>query len=182
MNIIVNKINFIKYIYDIKKEDIFKDIQIINNSFYLEDFSDPINEKIKKDFEIMCEKECGKIKNEEIEKEIKVIINGEIKSNILTNKFNKEGKTIIYLISQNDLTDMSYIFSGCSSLTDINLSSFNTNHIINLFAMFHNCSALTDINLSSFDTNQVTNMSWMFFDCSSFNTNQVTNMSYMFGN
>ena len=28
----------------------------------------------------MCEKECGKIKNEEIEKEIKVIINGEIKS------------------------------------------------------------------------------------------------------
>ena len=40
MNIIVNKINFIKCIYDIKKEDIFKDIQIINNSFYLEDFSD----------------------------------------------------------------------------------------------------------------------------------------------
>ena len=39
MNIIVNKINFIKCIYDIKKEDIFKDIQIINNSFYLEDFS-----------------------------------------------------------------------------------------------------------------------------------------------
>ena len=31
MNIIINKMNFIKCIYEIKKEDIGKEIQIINN-------------------------------------------------------------------------------------------------------------------------------------------------------
>ena len=73
INIIINKINFIKYIYEIKKDDIGKDIQKINN-------------------EILISSD----KNEEILKEIKVIINGEIKSNILTNKFNIEGNYIIY--------------------------------------------------------------------------------------
>jgi len=75
MNIIINKINFIKCIYEIKKENIGNDIQILNN----------------KTWEI----------NKEIEKEINVIIDGEIKSNILTSKFNKEGTYIIYLIVYN---------------------------------------------------------------------------------
>ena len=66
MNIIINNINYIKCIYEIKKEDIGKEIQIINN----------------KDYD-------GKIINKEIEKEIKVIIDGEILSNLLKYKFNK---------------------------------------------------------------------------------------------
>ena len=64
MNIIINKINYIKCIYEIKKEDIGKYIKIINNGTELD-------------------------KNEEIEKEIKIIIDGEIKTNIVTYKFNK---------------------------------------------------------------------------------------------
>ena len=66
MNIIINKINFIKCKYEIKKEDIGKEIQIINNKNY-----------------------DGYIINNVIEKEIKVIIDGEIKSNILKYKFDK---------------------------------------------------------------------------------------------
>ena len=57
MNIIINEINFIKCKYEIKEKDIGDDIQIINN-------------KHKYD----------RIKNNEIEKKIKIIINGEIKS------------------------------------------------------------------------------------------------------
>ena len=168
MNNIINKINFIKCLYEIKKEDIGKDIQILNN-------------KGKFNYEI---------KNEEIEREIKVIINGEIKSNIFTYKFTKEGDYIFYLICYNDLTDMSWIFNECSSLKEINLSSFNTNKVTNMSYMFNKCSSLKKLNLSSFNTNQVTNMKSMFCNCRSlidinlsiFNTSQVTDMSFMFFN
>ena len=226
MNIIMNKINFIRCIYYIKKEDLNKDIQIINNTYYYEKISEDFKERIitrindlsndknlkenlknemidtdkefldsiekrEKEFPIINKKECGSNKNEEIEKKIKIIINGQIKSNILTYRFNKEGDNIIYLVTHSNLTDMSYLFSSCSSLKDINSSfnSFNTNYVVNMAKMFEFCSSLEKINLSSFNTNQVTNMYGMFSNCSSlkelnlssFNTNQVTNMGiYVF--
>ena len=40
-------------------------------------------------------------------------------------------------------------------------------------AMFDGCSSLTNINLSNFNTNNVTNMSWMFNGCSSLNRKKV---------
>ena len=168
MNIIINKINFIKCIYEIKKDDIAKEIEIISDKLGFED----------------------KIQNEGILKQVKIIINGEIESNILKYKFNKEGDYIIYLIFNNDLTNMSYMFYNCSSLKELNLLSFNTNQVTNMSYMFYNCSSLKELNLSSFNTNQVTNMSFMFYNCSSFeqlnllsfDTNQVTDMSYMFYN
>ena len=55
------------------------------------------------------------------------------------------------------------MFSDCSSLKEINLSSsFNTNQVTNMSYMFDNCSSLKELNLSSFNTNQVTHMSYMF--------------------
>ena len=163
MNIIINNINFIKCIYEIKKEDIGKEIQILNN----------------KD---------GFGENEEIEKEIKVIIDGEIKSNIFKYKFNKEGFYIIYLISYNLLTNLSFMLYNCSSLKELNFSSFNTNQVTSMHEMFYNCSLLNELNLSSFNTNKVHTMTAMFAFCtslkklnlSSFNTNKVTDMKYMF--
>ena len=165
MNIIINKINFIKCIYIIKKEDIGKDIQIINNKH-------PYIYNI----------------NKEIEKEIRMIINGELKSKILKYKFDKDGDYIIYIISYNNLTDMSHMFCDCSSLKELSLSSFNTNQVTNMHSIFYNCTSLKELNLSSFITNQVTNMHSMFRDCSSlkelnlssFDISKVTNMSYMF--
>ena len=35
--------------------------------------------------------------------------------------------------------------------------------------MFYNCENLTELNLSSFNTNNVTNMSGMFYSCANFN-------------
>ena len=166
MNIIINKINFIRCCYNVKKEDIDKEIQIFNNST-----------------------DYGNI-NYEIEKEIKVIVNGEIMPNTLKYKFNKEGEYIIYLISDNVLINLSNMFNNCSTLEEIDLSSFNTNQVANMSFMFNNCSSLKKLNLSSFNTNQVTNMTCMFGNCcslkelnlSSFNTKLVTNMSSMFRN
>ena len=35
---------------------------------------------------------------------------------------------------------MSSMFSGCSSLKEINLSNFNTNNVTNIIYMFNRCS------------------------------------------
>ena len=80
------------------------------------------------------------------------------------------------------------MFTGCSSLTSLNLSNFNTSNVIDMNWMFYSCSSLTSLNLSNFNTFNVTDMSNMFYGCSSltsldlssFNTSNVTDMSWMF--
>ena len=54
------------------------------------------------------------------------------------------------------------MFSDCSSLTNINLSNFNTKNVSDMSFMFYGCSSLTNINLSNFNIINVTNMSDMF--------------------
>ena len=83
---------------------------------------------------------------------------------------------------------MSVMFSGCSSLASLDLSSFNTSNVMDMRSMFNGCSSLTSLDLSSFNTSNVTDMSVMFSGCSSlasldlssFNTSNVTDMSSMF--
>ena len=59
------------------------------------------------------------------------------------------------------------MFSGCSSLKELNLSNFNTNNVTDMYTMFYNCSSLKKLNLSNFNTNNVTDMGYMFSKCSS---------------
>ena len=88
-----------------------------------------------------------------------------------------------------NVTDMSYMFRGCSSLTSLNLADFNTSNVTDMSWMFSSCSNLSILNLSSFNTANVTGMFCMFSSCrnltsinlSNFNTSNVTNMSWMFG-
>ena len=101
----------------------------------------------------------------------------------------KESKEIQVKFKFNKkLTNAGYMFAFCSSLKEIDLSSFNTTSITNMSGMFTFCSSLRSINLSSFNTTNVTNMNHMFFNCSSlisidlssFNTINVSDMSNMF--
>ena len=48
-----------------------------------------------------------------------------------------------------------------------NLSNFNTNNVTNMSDMFYGCSSLINIDLSNFNTNNVTDMNDMFNGCSS---------------
>ena len=88
------------------------------------------------------------------------------------------------------VTDMSYMFSNCSSLTSLDVTHFNTAKVTNMWYMFSSCSALLSLDVTNFNTANVTNMRNMFSSCSSltsldvshFNTANVTNMSYMFSN
>ena len=80
------------------------------------------------------------------------------------------------------------MFSGMSSLTSLDLSSFDTSNVVDMEGMFSGMSSLTSLNLSSFDTSKVTNMRYMFHDMSSltslnlsnFDTSKVINMEAMF--
>lgn len=80
------------------------------------------------------------------------------------------------------------MFHGCSSLTSLDLSSFDTSKVNAMGAMFYGCRSLTSLNLSSFNTSKVTTMDSMFkycsslteLDLSSFNTSKVEYMSGMF--
>ena len=92
---------------------------------------------------------------------------------------------IDYLNTQN-VTDMQWMFEGCSSLANLDVSTFNTENVRNMGALFGGCSGLTTLDLSNFNTSRVTDMNQMFGNCtgltsldlSNFNT---SNVQYMFG-
>ena len=62
--------------------------------------------------------------------------------------------------------DISRMFSGCSSLTALDLSMFNTSQVKKMIWTFKDCSSLTKLDLSSFDTANVIDMNGMFNNCS----------------
>lgn len=64
-----------------------------------------------------------------------------------------------------DVTDMSYMFYPCQSLTAINLSNFDTAHVTNVSGAFYQCTKLTYIDLTNCDTSHATNMNYMFYEC-----------------
>lgn len=87
--------------------------------------------------------------------------------------------------------DSSEMFSGCSKLSSIDMSGFDTSNVTTMKKMFYNCMALTGITgLDEFDTGNVTDMYCMFcfcenlisLDVSNFDTSKVTNMGLMFAN
>ena len=80
------------------------------------------------------------------------------------------------------------MFSGCSSLTSLDLSSFDTSSVEDMAFLFSGCTGLTRLNISSFSTSSAEDISYMFADCSgltrlnlsNFNTSNVTDMAALF--
>ena len=191
INHIINKINFIKCIYDLKKENINKEIQIINNGYTeinlnkLEEDNRLCDEegqqisnedKINKLFNFMYdnnEEEIEKIKfqkttNDEIAKKVKILIEGKISGNVqFQYKFKKEGKYTVYILLDDSIKDLNCIFSECDYLQEVDFSSFNSKEITNMSGMFLFCSSLEKINFASINTEKVKNMADMFYGCSS---------------
>ena len=93
-------------------------------------------------------------------------------------KNNEKGNIKVKFIFKKLLTSTSYMFSDCSSLQSINLSSFNTTNVKNMKWMFSYCSSLQSINLSSFNTTNVKDMRYMFWVCSSLKKENVKISNY----
>ncbi|MBR2290730.1 MAG: BspA family leucine-rich repeat surface protein [Prevotella sp.] len=100
----------------------------------------------------------------------------------------KEISGIQYLNTSN-VTNMTGMFSGCSSLTILDVSNFNTSNVTDMSSMFYDCPNLSTLDVSNFNTGKVENMNFMFYGCSGltsldvshFNTENVTSMEILFG-
>ena len=88
------------------------------------------------------------------------------------------------LLDTSQVTNMQYMFQGCSNLQTI--PALNTNQVTDMELMFEDCTNLTTI--SELNTSNVTDISLIFNGCSNLqtipalNTSQVTNMYAMFSN
>ena len=90
-------------------------------------------------------------------------------------------------LNTTNLVSMASMFSGCTSLTSIDLSGLDTSNVKDMSGMFSGL-ALTSIDLSGLDTSNVTDISFMFSYCSALtsidlsglDTSNVTNMMSMF--
>ena len=78
------------------------------------------------------------------------------------------------------------MFKGCSSLTSLNVSGFDTSKVTNMSAMFKGCS-VKDIDLRAWNVENVTKMTIMFerattevINLTDWNAVKCTNMSNMF--
>ena len=84
--------------------------------------------------------------------------------------------------------DSSGMFWTIEEVTDIDVSTFDTSTVENMYDMFSNTHNLTSLDLSNFDTRNVTIMKDMFYNTyklktvnlSSFDTRNVTDMRGMF--
>ena len=66
------------------------------------------------------------------------------------------------------------MFQRCSSLTTLDVSSWDVTNVTYMDSMFYGCSLLTTLDVSKWDTSSVTNMNSMFRDCSSLTTLDVS--------
>ena len=137
------KNNYIIAEFDIKEDN--ENIRIFNS--YEKCYREHIFIVYKKEYE----------NEEEIKNNCEIYINDEL---IPFSYFhnNKKGKYKIKYNFKDNIKNMNYMFCGCSSLTNIDLSNFNSNNAINMSCMFFGCTSLKDINLSNFKSNKVIDM------------------------
>ena len=91
-------------------------------------------------------------------------------------------------LNTSEVTTMNAMFYYTSSITSLDLSTFDTSKVTEMCEMFHGCSGLTSLDLSGFDTSNVSQFGNMFNECSSltsldlsmFDTSQVENTDGMF--
>ena len=167
-----NDNNYIIAEINIKENDINKNIRILNS------------------FEecVRTANFTGNDYNEDEIKKCEIQINYELIPFNYFYKFKSKGRYFIKYSFKYKLKNTCCMFNECSSLTNINLSNFDTNNVTDMRSMFDECSSLTNINLSNFDTKNVTDMRWMFCQCysltninlSNFNTKDDTDVGGMF--
>jgi len=137
---------------------------------FLDNWHEPTEYKVDRDFKGYGIKYKGAVDEGRITGEVPYYIRiGE-----------KEAYVVSYVEMFKDRTD----------INKLNLSDFNTKHVINMANMFDGCTALTElkINSTTFDTSNVTTIAYMFRNCSSlteldvskWDTSKVTKMNYTF--
>ena len=97
----------------------------------------------------------------------------------------------ITMPSEVKCSDLTYVFNGCTSIENIDLTTFDVSDVTSTSNLFNRCTNLKTINLTGWNTNKLNNTERMFAVCSSLeddgligledlNVSSVTNMSSMF--
>ena len=123
--------NYILAEINIEEDDINKNIRILN-SF----------EEYKRINKFDDKKDDYKYKNEkEIKKNCIIKINKKIIPFNYLYKFKEKGKFKIEYSFKNNIKSLAYLFSECNSLTNIDLSNFNTQNVNDMSNMFYECNS-----------------------------------------
>ena len=69
---------------------------------------------------------------------------------------------------------MYVMFCNCASLTQLDVSGFDTSKVTDMGWMFSGCESLTELDVSGFDTSMVTDMGGMFYGCTKLNDFECT--------
>jgi len=86
------------------------------------------------------------------------------------------------------VTSMMGMFNQCTSIQNLNLTSFNTSEVTDMSYMFSNCTSLQNVDMSSFNTSKVKTFNYMFagyngpkfIDFSNFDMSKITSDTYLF--
>ena len=78
----------------------------------------------------------------------------------------KDEKIQIKITFDKELTNLDFMFEGCSSLIKIDLSNLNSPNIRSMIYTFTNCEQLETVNFTSFQSSNVTKMDFLFSGCS----------------
>lgn len=97
-------------------------------------------------------------------------------------------KSIEFIGTASNVEDLSYTFSFCKELTELNVGNWDTSHIYNMNNTFSYCSSLKSLDVSQWNTSMVGNMNGLFDGCSklesldlsSWDFSNVSDTSYMF--
>ena len=192
---------YLKYNKKITINNIFEDIEGYNNLFRY---------KLKiKNKEIMVldgkdRKEliaCFKDEKRGDEDELNLLYNNERNGMKLKFRIINKMKDMNGIIINNELdltkwninnvTNMSYLFSNCESLSSLpDISKWNTNNVKNISHLFSNCKSLLSLpDISKWNIEKVEDISALFSGCESlaslpdiseWNTNNVKNISFLF--
>ena len=76
--------------------------------------------------------------------------------------FNYDTEGNFISVETDKLTNTSYMFAGCDSLRQLDLSVFNTSNVTSMDYMFYECSSMYLLNLETWDTNKVDKRDYMF--------------------
>ena len=85
------------------------------------------------------------------------------------------GEYTVKIIWHEPITYCNSLFYNLGHIKKIDLSGFDSSHIVTTESMFYKCSGLIDLNLENFDTSLVTNMNKMFLGCGALTTIDVSN-------
>ncbi len=74
-----------------------------------------------------------------------------------------------------NVTDMGYLFAGCSNLKTLEISNWDTSKVTTMIGLIHECKGLTSLDIKNWNLSQTLDISGMFANCSGLSDLDLSN-------